>query len=614
MKRLRRLFSSLLNQTGRSLLWNGRLATGVVGGMVLFVVLATTFRNTPLKARLIHQANRAAASVRSLVTTPLPSQSTAPKQSVTNLRDAPSHPSNRFFPYMQPGADTSIVANPSVLSTFHDVLDQFERRQTTDDNFTIRVTDRRTNEQLQIYELTDLRQTHKQGSSVEWRTVDQRRREVTRTLVDKFERQGVPLKDITVRWGRANQINESLERNRPYYPYEVRLAQSLDLSLLSTQISTVETFNRDDLVSPAGAKSRYQMLPWILRRSGVHEYELSTTAGSRVTVEEALHPLLTMEPAFLLLKGYVNAVGHEIPGLSAYHTGPGNIYMLYRKYFTESTYYNNTSNVVDAYIWALTDGFNTVSEQTSFGSFSRGYVPSLHGALEARVRTPLDHSEAIQTARVQLRPGTRISLRKILTVLDTTDQSFDWGPAGNESSTYARFRALNKHFDLPKSTNGKVPHSGNVQLRSTTEGKGIRFFLPPRAPQVLRASGVDVLDPDFTFRFNSSTFGPPTEAQRTRWDEQYDRLVEDIQRFGFTPENRDRLTNLYEKFKALAKSTPSRYRQRQLAIIRTHRRIWRSNPWEKLSEITMQMTGRDPVPAQPLTEFSFSEDTLSGLK
>jgi hypothetical protein len=125
---------------------------------------------------------------------------------------------------------------------------------------------------------------------------------------------------------------------------------------------------------------------------------------------------------------------------------------------------------------------------------------------------------------------------------------------------------------------------------------------------------VDVLDPDFTFRFNSSTFGPPTEAQRTRWDEQYDRLVEDIQRFGFTPENRDRLVNLYEKFEALAKSTPSRYRQRQLAIIRTHRRIWRSNPWEKLSEITMQMTGRDPVPAQPLTEFSFSEDTLSGLK
>jgi hypothetical protein len=275
--------------------------------------------------------------------------------------------------------------------------------------------------------------------------------------------------------------------------------------------------------------------------------------------------------------------------------------MLFRKYFTESTYYKSSSTVVDAYIWAITQGFDTVSEETSFGAFSRGYVPSAYGALQARNRRPLDLSKTIRTVQVQLKPGARVSLRPLLAALDAADRTFNWGPAGDAPTTYARFRALNKHFDLPASDEG-VPAAGNVQLVSTIDGKGVRFFLPPGAPKTLRQAGLDVLAPDLTFRFNESTYAPPTADQRTVWDRRYAALVDDIEHFGFTPENRKRLLMLHDKFAELAEETPSRYRQRQLNIIDTHRRIWLSNPWVKLSELTMKMTAREKVAVQPPVE------------
>lgn len=602
MNFLRQLVSDALpSATGLSPLWAKRLAAGLIGGVLLIVLLATRAGTVSLGQQLLTRASNAAASVQSLMVADTTSWN-APSLPTADLRTLPSHPSTALSPYMTPGADRPAVANPSVLSDFHALLDQFARRQAEDDNFSVRVIDRRTDETLEVYELADRRQRFEAGASIDWRALDDRRREITRALVDEYERQGVPLEDIIVRWGRANQIAEAQKRNRPYQAYEIQLAHALGLSLLSTQVGTVETFNQDDLVSPAGAKSRYQMMPWILRRSGVNEYDLPTSGGSTVAVEEAHHPLLTMEPAFLLLRGYVNAVGHEIPGLSAYHTGPGNIYMLYRKYFTESAHYEPSATVADAYVWAVSEGFDTVREETSFGPFSRGYVPSLHGALKAQTQRPIDLSETVRAARVQLKPGARISLREVLTVLDTTDHAFSWGPAVDEPTTYARFRALNKHVDLPESASSRVPDAGNVHLVSTIDGKGVRFFLPPKAPQALREAGLNVLDPDLTFRFNESTFAPPTEAQQTRWDERYDALVRDIADFGFTPKNRDRLLTLHEKFEALAEETPSRYRQRQLDIIRTHRRIWRSNPWDKLSELTMKMTGRQSAPTQPPTE------------
>lgn len=600
MKRLRRLLSNasfpdVLEAPSPS---TSRVLSGLFGGLLLLVLLTTLLGGTPLGQKLMARVSNAAYSLRAMVVDTT-SFRYASLPTNPRLSALPSHPDRMLRPYMPPGTPATATASPSVVREFHDLLEQFTQRQVRDDNFTVRVIDRRTDEVLELYEFTALRRAYRRGKPVEWRAVDQHRREATRQLVDKYERRGVPLKDIIVRWGRANQIELANERDRPYQAYEIQLAHYLGLSLLPTQIGAVETFNQDRLVSPAGAKSRYQMMPWILRRSGVHAYHLQSEAGTAVEIEEAHHPLLTLEPAFLLLRGYINAVGHEIPGLSAYHTGPGNIYKLYREYYIESGYFQSTSTVVDAYIWAITEGFYTVSEGTTFGAFSRGYVPSLYGALNAKDRRPLDLSESMRAAQVQLKPGVSVPLRRLLTVLDTTGQAFNWGPAAEEPTTYARFRAYNRHFDLPPSDDATVPPDGNVTLVSTVDGKGVRFFLPLDAPDALRAAGLDVLDPDLTFRFNSSAFAPPSDRQRTRWDRRYDDLVDDIKHFGFTPENRARLLTLHDKFEELAEQTPSPYRRRQLEIISTHRRIWLSNPWDVLSDLTLQVTGRENAPAQP---------------
>ncbi|PSQ95422.1 MAG: hypothetical protein BRD55_10305 [Bacteroidetes bacterium SW_9_63_38] len=576
---------------------------GIYGGVVLLLLFSLLLGGSAVGATLVKGVTHAAYSVRALVadTTSRPvNYTTLPSRPV--LRELSTHPADKLSPYMNPAADPSSVANPDVLREFHDLLAQFTERQARDDNFTVRVIDRRDDSVLEIHKLTELRAEYRNGAELDWRVVDDKRRAVTRRLVDKYEARGVPLEDIIVRWGRANQIEQSFTRNRPYRAYEIQLAHYLDLSLLVTQMGAVETFNQDDLVSSAGARSRYQMLPWIMRRSGIHEYHLSAKSGARVKIEESLHPLLTLEPAYLLMRGYTNAVGHEIPGLSAYHTGPGNIYKLYRYYLTESAHYTPDATVVDAYIWAATEGFDQVRAGTSFGPFSRSYIPSAYGALAARNQRPLDLSASIQTVRVQLKPGTSLMLTDLLTVLDTTAQSFDWGPAANKPTLYARFRAFNKHIDLPTSDDGSVPTAGNVQFVSTVDGKSVRFFLPLGAPKALRQADLNVVSSKLSMTFDGSTYTPPTRRERTTWDRKYDALVDDIKHFGFTPSNRKRLLYLHKRFETLAENNPTRYRRRQLKIINTHRRIWLSSPWTELSDLTMKITGREKTPAQPPVE------------
>ncbi|MFB6098366.1 MAG: hypothetical protein ABEK84_04505, partial [Salinibacter sp.] len=337
----------------------------------------------------------------------------SPANAAPLLEDLPVHPSAKLNPYFPPASPVSSTSNPSVLRQFHDLLQQYVHQQTRDDNFTIRVIDRRSNEVLELFELTEMRRAYQRGKALDWETVDQRRYEAMKRLVDKYEQRGVPLEDIIVRWGRANQVETAHERDRAYQFYERRLAEYLGLSLLATEIGTVETFNQDHLVSTAGALSRYQMLPWVLRRSGVTEYALPTVGGSWVRVREEWHPLLVMESAFLLVRGYANAVGHEIPGLSAYHAGPGNIFKLYRHYYTAGPL-SPSSTVADAYAWAVTKGFDTVSEESSFGGDSRGYVPALYGALVARDNQRIDRSPPLQAVRLQLKPGATLPLRDLL--------------------------------------------------------------------------------------------------------------------------------------------------------------------------------------------------------
>jgi hypothetical protein len=549
-------------------------------------------------------AQRLASQFRTLTMTAAPSpadpDTTLDQDDVIRLRTLSSHPEVRYQSYFSPSVFRSAGPEASVRAQFHDLLDMYVKRQSVDDNYTLRVTDKRTGEVLEVYTLQSLRARYGTSASVDWRRIDDARRRATRRLVDKYVARGVPKEDIRVRWGRANQVQNAHERDAPYKEYEVRLAQYLDLSLLPTEIGTVETFNQDDLVSPVGARSRYQMMPWIMRRLGVHSYSLRTEPGSWLQVREEWHPLLTLEPAFTLLRGYVNAVGHEIPGLSAYHTGPGNIYKVFRLYYTESRQFDPSSTVVDAYLWALTEGFETVREQSTFGPYSRGYIPSAYGALTATDEHPLEPSQTLRAVRVQMRPGAQVALESLLAVMDTTAQSLNWGPVADRRSLYARFRAMNPHFDLPASPDGELPPRGNVRLVSSVDGHAVRFFLPLGAPDALRRAGLDVLNPSATFRFDETTYNGPTSAETTVWDARYAALVDDIRDFGFTPDHRDRLLTLYEEFVALADAHPdSHYRQMQLGIIRTHRRIWTSDVWDTLSDATLIATGRTRMPVQP---------------
>lgn len=522
---------------------------------------------------------------------------TPPSRAPSPLRERATHPATHLSPYF---SLTTPTDSASVLSHFHALLQQYIRRQSQDDNFTIRVLDRRSNTVLEHFELADLRAKHRRGLPLRWETVDARRFEAMDRLVDKYESAGVPLEDIIVRWGRANQVDRAHERDRPYQVYERRLAEALGLSLLATEIGTVETFNQDHLVSAAGARSRYQMLPWVLRRSGVTRYTLAAQQGKRVKVREAHHPLLVLEPAFLLLRGYVNAVGHELPGLSAYHTGPGNVFKLYRHYYATGPL-SRASTVADAFAWALTKGFDVVSHASSFGGDSRGYVPALYGALVARHDRPIDRSPALRTVRLQLRAGASVRLRTLLAPLRSRTQPLDWGPAADTTTTaYDRFRALNPHFDLPPSPTGAVPPAGNVRIVSAVEGDAVTFFLPLRAPALLREAGVEALRAAETFRFDSSTFTAPTPRQRTLWDRRYDALVDDIAHFGFTDAHRARLLRLVERFEALAAERPSRFRRRQLRIIRIHKRLWQSGPWETLAAATRRALRGRKVAGQPL--------------
>jgi hypothetical protein len=539
-------------------------------------------------------------------------ENASPESRAPALETLPSHPSNALDPYLNPSAPASAARHPLLLQEFHVLVNQHVHQQTQDDNFTIRVIDRRTDTVLELFELADLRAKYRRNGSIDWWEVDEHRRDATDRLVETYTQRGVPLDDIIVRWGRANQVEAAHRRDRAYQAYERRLARSFGLGLLATEIGTVETFNQDHLVSPVGARSRYQMMPWILRRSGVNEYALPAEGGTRVHVQESLHPLLVLKPAFLLLRGYVNAVGHEIPGLSAYHTGPGNIFKLYRQYITESNHLTASSTVADAYAWGVTEGFDVVSEGSTFGGDSRGYVPALYGSLVARDdQSPAP--SALQAVRLQIEADTSVTLRTILGALEAAGRSLGWGPRAN-GSLYDRFRTLNSHFDLPPASGDQVPADGNVRLVSSIDGKAVRFFLPLEAPAALRSAGLHVLDSTKTLRYDTSTYAPPSPSQMTHWDRQYRALVNDTENFGFTRQNRNRLLRLHDRFEALAGQSPTRFRRRQLRIISTHRRLWLSSPWEELADATEAAAEQMPVRAQPPDSLPVDPPDLQDLR
>lgn len=524
------------------------------------------------------------------------------------FNDLDIHPDVLYQPYTAGPVVTGNVpsSRASMIEAFRTLLSLYEERQGIDDNFTIRVVDNRNNELLELYELERERERYKErpeGQEWNWDRIDGLRREATNQLIRKYVDRGIPQSAITVKWGRADQVREARKREEAFIEYEVGLARYLGLSLLATEIGTVETFNSDRLVSSVGARSRYQMMPYVLRQNNIRHYDLATAVGGRISVYEEWHPLLTMEASFRTLAGYVNAVGHEIPGISAYHTGPGNIFSVYRMYLTsQGSTFDPSDTVMDAYMWAVTQGYDYVSRNSSFKTYSRGYVASAYGSLRAMENTPIDSTKTLRAERVQVAPGKEILLSRLLGALGSKGEALNWGPDSEGLSLYSRFRKLNPHFNLPADSTGGVPPTADVRLVATMGDAPVRFFLPIGASALLAEAQVDVLDPSKKFVYDRNTFGRPPANQITMWDRQYADLVNDIAHFGFNSENRRQLFYLADRFEELARANPTHFRLTQLEVIRTHKGIWQSGVYEKLASAVAATRGSSRMQTRPPAE------------
>ena len=482
-------------------------------------------------------------------------------------------------------ADTSL--HPDVFRDFYSLLNLHSTRYGEDDNFTLRIVHRPSGEVLERYVLEAEKSTFLKSGSADWDAVDRKRRRVMKRLLNGYERKGYRRRDLSVTWGRLNQVFEARKRDEPYLAYELRLAQMHGLSALSTELATVETFNKDWLVSRAGARGRYQFMPDLLRRFGIRRFSMKTTSGRRVRVYEERHPLLTMEHAFEIMRAYANAVGHEIPGLSAYNTGVGNIFTLTRLYLMRKRPNPDESTVFDAYSWAVTDGFREVSRRTTFKRQSRAYLPSVHAAYRAMEHIPVDFNRTMMAELVTIKSGQRMNLKDLLDQLEKYD--LDWTP-WNETTTYEAFRGFNQHLTLPApGANGAMPRNGNLVLVNPSRRIAVRFFLPLGATKALAGDEVGLFDVDVMRTFNEYTFQDPNQTgEKSLLDWEYEALVKNIGQFGFTMENRDRLEKLTEQLAKLAEEKPTPYRKSQALISSIHNRLWRYGPWVKLEKAVAQ--------------------------
>jgi hypothetical protein len=490
-----------------------------------------------------------------------------------------------LIPTVQSLSDTA--GYPESFEDFYELLMIHSIRYGVDDNFTLRIFNRKTGEVLERYVLENERAEFLKSGSASWDQIDRKRRTVMKKLLDRYERNGHRRRDLTVTWGRLNQVFEARKRDEPYLAYELRLAKMYGLSALSTELSTVETFNQDWLVSRAGARGRYQFMPDMLRRFGIKRFSMATTSGHRVRVYEERHPLLTMEHAFEIMRAYANAVGHEIPGLSAYNTGVGNIFTLTRLYLMRVRPKLDEASVFDAYSWAVTDGFKEVSKRSTFRRQSRAYLPSVHAAYRAVEHMAVDLDQTMHAELVTLRHGKRINLKDLLDLIEKDDLS--WSPWA-EASSYEAFTQFNQHLALPEpGPDGGIPANGNLVIVNPTKKISVRIFLPLGSAEALAAEDIDVFDDERTRRFDDFTYQDPAQTgEKSLLDWEYESLVDDIGGFGFTMANRERLVKLTEQMGVLAEDRPTPYRKSQALIASMHNRLWSHGPWVKLEKAVTQ--------------------------
>ena len=504
------------------------------------------------------------------------------------------HPDRLFGQYFAgafAGDAVRADLSESHLADFRWRLEMYRRAYGVDDNFTVRVLDDRTGKTLEVAQLRGLRDRFRGSGQADWDQVNRERRTLTTALRKKWQDYGVPKSNIVIRWGYADQTREARERDAPYLAYEVNLARRLGLSLLPTEIGTVETFNQDQLISSAGAESRFQLMPDIMGMFDVEQYTLPVARGGAVRVREQRHPLLAMEPSLMLVRAYANAVGHELPGVSAYHTGPGNIFKLYREYLKANPGQVRGAHVSDAYMWGVTDGFERVDEVSSFGPHSRAYVLKAYGSLRATEGDIVEPDRSFRGELVRVRPGESVRLSQVLGALAPHERRLTWGAAGG-GSFYERFRAMNPHIDLPAATDADVPARGDLRLTAASDGDPVRFFLPLGSTSVLRRVGLDVVGD--VQRFDGTTF-LVDPAEVTSVDRAYARLVRDAGDFGFTTSVRQRMDRIHDQLQALAAQNPdSRYRQTQAKVARIHRSVWRTKNFRDLVATTETLLASDP--------------------
>ena len=507
------------------------------------------------------------------------------------------HPDRLFRPYLAGQIpDAATFASAPLIQPFRSFLDLMTRRQAQDDNFTVRLLDSAGENTVEVIGLDAMRRAYQQSGVADWSAVDRERRRVTDAALRRYDASGTPRSTLSARWGRADQVREARERDAPFVMHEIALADRMGMSLLVTEIGSVETFNDDRAVSTVGARSRYQMMPDLIRRVGLRRYTLPTTSGRRITVAEEWHPLFTMEPAFRLARAYANATGGEVTGVSAYHTGPGNLFSLYRAFLAHgSSYATPSASVIDDYMWGVTEGYPTVSATTSFKTYSRGYVASAYGTLRANEDAEIDPVRTMEVEEVRVRDGQRVTLSEILRVLDRPDVAWTNAPEMPRGTVYQAFRRINTHLELP--VGADVSDGTNLVFTPTSGDASVRFFLPIGATEVLGRAGIGALRVSRTL--DAAAFARDPSAE-TLYDRQYAALVLAASHLtGFTRENRAQLDGLVERFDALADQNPTPYRVGQREIARVHRSVWRTRAFEDLADAVALTIGTVPVTPRP---------------
>lgn len=514
--------------------------------------------------------------------------SSIPNQPFT-LHALDSHPDNVHEQYFSGAFGGESGGQKSrVEQEFSWYMEMFRRTWGVEDNFTIHVYNKRTLETLEVVELEDMRREYERTGRIDWDDVDEERRRVTRGIRDRWQDAGIRRSDIVVRWSRANQVREAREREKHFIEYEIAIARQLGLSLLPTEIGTVETFNEDWRVSRSGARSRYQFMPANLRRFDIHRYTIPSVSGNDVRVWEERHPLLMVEPSLTLVRAYANAVGHELPGISAYHTGPGNIFKLYEQYLrAHPSLLRASDHVSDAYMWGVTEGFERTYAVSSFGPQSRIYVLKVYGALRGMEDKTIDPEETYRLELVKVRRGREIRLSEILSALGGYAEELDWGADNQDSNLYNRFRKLNPHLiDLPLAgRRSGVPESGNLIFSRSHH----RFFLPRGAVEVLRRVRENRLELIQTYERGAFEVA---SHEILPVDREYAELVERAGRFGFSSEAIDRLSRIASEMERLANRHPSPFRLRQQRITDIHEEVWSTRAFNDLvSTASRYLTG-----------------------